>query len=199
MDGRLARGARTRVAILRRATDIASVEGLEGLTIGRLATELSLSKSSVFAHFGSKEELQLAAIEHAEEVFSEHVVRPGLAAPAGLPRLLALAEHWLAYSRSRAFPGGCFFAGVLPEFDAREGRVHDAVLAGRTKWIALLTGLVAAAAERGELPEGVDPDQLAFEIDALASAANTQSVLTGSDVAYERAAAGIRARLTPRP
>ncbi len=199
MDGRLARGARTRAAILRRAADLASVEGLDGLSIGRLATELSLSKSSVFAHFGSKEELQLAAIEHAEEVFTDLVVRPALAAPAGLPRLLAMTEHWFTYSRTRAFPGGCFFAGVQSEFDAREGRVHDAVLAGRNKWIGLLTRLAAAAVERGHLPADADPDQLAFEIDALARAANTESLLTGSDAAYERAAAGVRARLTPGP
>lgn len=195
MDGRLARGAQTRGAILRRAADIASVEGLEGLTIGRLATELSLSKSSVFAHFGSKEELQLAAIGFAEDVFRDLVVRPALDAPAGLPRLLAMCESWLAYSRTRAFPGGCFFAGVLAEFDAREGRVHDAVLAGRTQWSALLTGLARTAVDLGHLPEGADPAQLAFELDALARAANTDAVLTGSDEAYERAVTGIRARL----
>lgn len=199
MDGRLARGAQTRGAILRRAADIASVEGLEGLTIGRLATELSLSKSNVFAHFGSKEELQLAAIGFAEDVFRDLVVRPALDAPAGLPRLLAVLESWLGYSRTRVFPGGCFFAGVLAEFDAREGRVHDAVLVGRTQWSALLTGLVRTAVDLGHLPGDTDPAQLAFELDALARAANTDAVLTGSDEAYERAATGIRARLDAAP
>lgn len=195
MDGRLARGAQTREAILRRAADLASVEGLEGLTIGRLAAELALSKSSVFAHFGSKEELQLAAIGFAEDYFRDLVVRPAMKAPAGLARLLAMCENWLTYSRTRAFPGGCFFAGVLTEYDAREGRVHDAVLAGRAQWVALLTRLADVAIERGELPEGTDPAQIAFEVDALARAANTEAVLTGSDVAYERAASGIRMRL----
>lgn len=197
MDGRLARGEQTRRTILRRAADLASVEGLEGLTIGRLATELGLSKSNVFAHFGSKEDLQLAAIAHAEEVFRDEVIRPALTAPPGRARLVALCEHWLAYSRRRVFPGGCFFAGVLAEFDAREGRVHDAVLTGRAQWNTLLSDLARVAVDRGDLPEGTDPQQVAFEVDALARAANTEAVLTGSEAAYDRAIAGIKARLGP--
>ncbi|GAA4431284.1 TetR/AcrR family transcriptional regulator [Actinokineospora soli] len=195
MDGRLARGSQTRRAILRRAADIASVEGLEGLTIGRLAGELSLSKSSVFAHFGSKEDLQLAAIGFAEEVFRELIIQPTLELPPGMPRILALAEHWLAYSRKRVFPGGCFFAGVIAEFDAREGRVHDAVRHGRKHWLALLARIVREAVDLGHLPPGTDPEQIAFEVDALARAANDEAVLTGTEVAYERAITGIRVRL----
>ena len=191
----MARGSRTRKAILSRAADIASVEGLEGLTIGRLAGELSLSKSSVFAHFGSKEELQLAAIGYAEDVFRDLIIAPAMAADDGLPRLLALCEHWLAYSRTRAFPGGCFFAGLLTEFDAREGRVHDIVRDNRGRWSALLARLVAAAVDLGHLPKDTDPEQIAFELDALARAANTDAVLTGTDEAYGRAITGIRARL----
>ncbi|GGS49337.1 TetR/AcrR family transcriptional regulator [Actinokineospora fastidiosa] len=199
MDGRLARGEQTRRSILRRAADIASVEGLDGLTIGRLATDLALSKSSVFAHFGSKEDLQLAAIAHAEDVFRDLVIRPALKAPDGLPRLTAMCEHWLDYSRSRAFPGGCFFAGVIAEFDAREGRVHDAVRHGREKWIDLLTGLAHKAVTLGHLPPDTDPAQIAFELDALARAGNMEAVLTGSDAAYDRAIRGIRARLGVDP
>ncbi|MGW5053836.1 TetR family transcriptional regulator C-terminal domain-containing protein [Actinokineospora sp. NPDC004072] len=195
MDGRLARGERTRRTILRRAADIASVEGLDGLTIGRLAGELSLSKSSVFAHFGSKEDLQLAAIGHAEEIFLDAVVRPALTAPRGLPRLVAICERWLDYSRARVFPGGCFFTAVVAEFDAREGRIHDAVRLSRATWTDLLTGLARSAVELGHLPAGTDPAQIAFELDALARAANNEAVLTGSDAAYDRAVAGIRARL----
>lgn len=199
MDGRVVRGEQTRRATLRRAVDIASVEGLEGLTIGRLAAELELSKSGIFAHFGSKEDLQLAAVAFAEEIFREHVIAPAMAAEPGLPRLRGLFAHWLDYSRGRVFPGGCFFAAVTAEFDAREGRVHDAVLRGRTAWNAFLVRLVAEAVELGHLPPDTDPTQTAFELDALARAANVDSVLTGEDTPYEHAITGIRARLGQDP
>jgi len=195
MDGRLARGAETRRTTLRRAAEIASVEGLDGLTIGRLASELELSKSGIFAHFGSKEELQLATLAYAEEVFVEHVIRPARACEPGLPRLRALVDNWIAYSRTRIFPGGCFFAAASAEFDAREGRVHDAVVGTFRTWMRVLVGMVEEAVARGELPADTDADQLAFEIDALARASNAVSVLTGDDGAYRRAEAGIHAKL----
>ncbi|MGQ0840725.1 TetR/AcrR family transcriptional regulator [Actinokineospora sp.] len=198
MDGRLARGAETRRTTLRRAAEIASVEGLDGLTIGRLATELALSKSGIFAHFGSKEDLQLATIGYAEGIFVEWVVDPALAAERGLPRLTALCERWLDYSRARVFPGGCFFAAVTAEFDAREGRVHDAVLLRRQGWVALMESLITDAVELGELPADTDAGQLAFELDALVRAANAQAVLTSEDTAYDRARTGISHRLGER-
>lgn len=196
MDGRLARGAETRRTTLRRAAEIASVEGLDGLTIGRLASELELSKSGIFAHFGSKEELQLATLAFAEEVFVEHVIRPARAFDPGLPRLRALIDNWIAYSRTRVFPGGCFFAAASAEFDAREGRVHDAVVGSFRGWMGMLVKMVEEAVELGQLSADTDAAQLAFEVDALARASNAVSVLTGDDDAYRRAEAGIHARLS---
>src|SRR3954463_13182194 len=108
-DGRIRRGDETRRTVLRRAVDLASVEGLDGVTIGRLAQELTISKSGLFAHFGSKEELQLATSRAARAIFGQTVVTPAMAQPAGLTRLRALLEGWLDYSRGRQFPGGCFF------------------------------------------------------------------------------------------
>ncbi|HVK20751.1 MAG TPA: TetR/AcrR family transcriptional regulator [Actinokineospora sp.] len=195
MDARLAKGAETRRATLRRAVEIASVEGLEGLTIGRLAADLELSKSGIFAHFGSKEELQLAAIAFATEIFVETVVESAMAAEPGLPRLTALIDNWLAHSRDRVFPGGCFFAGAAAEFDARAGRVHDAVEHSFDSWMGLLSQLATVAVEHGHLAAGTDTCQLAFEIDALCRAANAVAVLTGDDRAYERARTGIETRL----
>ena len=125
-DGRRERGRRTRESILRAAVDIASVEGLEGLTIGRLASELSMSKSGLFAHFGSKEELQLATIGAARDTFVAEVVTPALSAPRGLPRLEALLERKLVYLRGEVFRGGCFFEAARVEYDSRPpGSVRD--------------------------------------------------------------------------
>ncbi|WP_158889270.1 TetR/AcrR family transcriptional regulator [Amycolatopsis anabasis] len=194
-DGRLVRGDATRRVVLRRAVDIASVEGLDGLSIGRLATELELSKSGVFAHFGSKESLQLASIQAASEIFTEQVVTPALAAPPGLARLWKLCETWLEYSERRIFPGGCFFFNTAAEFDARSGPVHDAIAEYTRKWQDLLTRLVAEAAQLGHLASGVEAAQLAFEIDALARTANAHSVLHGGNEPYRRARRGILGRL----
>ena len=191
-DGRLERGEQTRRLILRRAADIASVEGLEGLSIGRLSTELEISKSGVFAHFGSKEELQLATVGAARKVFTAEVVEPAFRQPAGLPRLRALCEGWLAYSERRTFPGGCFFAAVQPEFSSRPGRVHDAVAEAGTRW----TDLIRDQAEKSDL-EG-DPAQVAFEVIAFMEAANVQAILHNTPDAYDRARVAILARLTPR-
>ncbi len=127
LDGRIERGAHTRRAILERAAAIASVEGLDRLSIGRLATELRASKSGVFAHFGSKEELQLATVQWAGEVFVAEVIAPALRAPGGLRRLWRLCDGWLDYSKRRVFHGGCFFVSVAAEFDARPGRVRDEI------------------------------------------------------------------------
>ncbi|WP_436493648.1 TetR/AcrR family transcriptional regulator [Actinokineospora sp. HUAS TT18] len=195
MDARLAKGAETRRATLRRAVEVASVEGLEGLTIGRLAAELDLSKSTIFAHFGSKEELQLAAVAFAADIFVETVVESAMKAEPGLPRLTKLIDNWLAHSRDRVFPGGCFFAAAAAEFDARAGRVHDAVEQSFDSWMGLLSQLAAAAVERGHLAADTDTCQLAFEIDALCRAANAVAVLTGDDEPYARARVGIQTRL----
>ena len=129
------KGERTRQSILDRAVDLASIEGLGGLTIGRLAEELGMSKSGLFAHFGSKEELQLATIESARERFIEHAFRPALKAERGYPRLMAIARAWLAYVKREVFPGGCFFAAASFEFDGRPGLVRDAIASMMNTWI----------------------------------------------------------------
>jgi AcrR family transcriptional regulator len=181
--------------ILARAADIGSAEGLEGLSIGRLAAECGTSKSNVAAHFGTKERLQLAAVDYASAVFAEHVVVAALAAPAGLPRLVALYERWMTYSRRRVFSGGCFFAAVTAEYDAREGAVREALRDCRTRWVDLQQELVRQAQFAGELREDMDAAQLAFELDAFAQAANAAAVLYDDDSAYDRADTAIRARL----
>lgn len=194
-DGRQLRGENTRRALLRRAVDIASAEGLEGLSIGRLSTELRLSKSGVFAHFGSKEELQLAAIRAASAIFTEHIVVPALDVRPGLRRLWALCEGWLDYAERRIFPGGCFFFNAAAEFDARPGRVHDAVADAMRQWTGLLARTVTDAVQLGELGAEVDAEQLAFELDALGRAANAHAVLFADDGVYAKARAGMLARL----
>jgi AcrR family transcriptional regulator len=124
---RQAKGLRTREAILARAVDIASAEGLEGLTVGSLAEQLGMSKSGLFAHFGSKEELQLATVEMARDVFINKVTLPAIAAPRGMPRLWSLIDHWLVLVEKRVFEGGCFFTAASFEFDGRRGVVRDRI------------------------------------------------------------------------
>lgn len=192
-DGRIARGDATRRLVLRRAVDVASVDGLAGLSLGRLATELELSKSGVFALFGSKEELQLATIEAAWEIFRSHVVTPSLSAGPGLPRLRAVCEKWLDYSERRVFPGGCFFFNVGAEFDARPGRVHDAVAAASGSFAAFVREAAAEAVALGHVD--ADAELLAFELHALGRAANADAVLHGAAEFYILARRVIRARL----
>lgn len=195
LDGRVERGNRTRQLVLRRTVEIASVEGLEALTVGRLATELELSKSGVFALFGSKQELQLATVREAARIFTEQVVRPSGEVPAGVGRVWRLCESWLEYSRGRVFPGGCFFYGVMAEFDARTGPVHDAVVRAQRDWSALVERTIEEARAAGELRADTDATQLAFEIVALMETANALSVLHDEETAYRRARVGIARRL----
>jgi AcrR family transcriptional regulator len=194
-DGRLARGERTRAAILAKAADIASAEGLAGLSIGRLAQECGTSKSNVAAHFGSKAQLQLAAVRYATDVFMREVVSPALKARRGLPRLLAIYECWCDYSRRRVFSGGCFFAAVVAEYDAREGVVRDELRQFRTASLGFQTRLVAEAQQTGEIHADADPAQIAFELDAFTFGANYQAVLFDDSRAYERATVAIAARI----
>ncbi|MET9245496.1 TetR/AcrR family transcriptional regulator [Nonomuraea sp. NPDC003709] len=186
------RDERARNVILRRAADIASQDGLEGLSIGRLATELGVSKSGLFGYFGSKEELQLATIRTAMSVYVEEVVQPALTVPPGLGRVRRLCESWLSYSQRRVFPGGCFFFAVTAEFDARPGRVRDAVAAAGLDWIRFVTRTVDDARQLGELADDTDADQLAFELIAFMENANAVSLLHDDPNAYERARTAIR-------
>src|ERR1700685_2708511 len=129
-------GARTRTAILQTAADLASVDGLDGLSIGRLATELAMSKSGLFAHFGSKEELQLATVEEARQRYTREVIQPARAAGPGITRLHALCEAFLSYLERAVFPGGCFFASAMAEFDSKApGPVRDRIAQCLDQWI----------------------------------------------------------------
>lgn len=195
LDGRVERGNRTRQSVLRRTVEIASVEGLEALTVGRIAAELELSKSGVFALFGSKQELQLATVREAARIFTERVLRPAGEAPAGVGRVWRLCELWLEYSRSRVFPGGCFFYGVMAEFDARTGPLHDAAVRAQRDWSARMERAIDEARGTGELRADTDVPQLAFELIALLETANALSVLHDEESAYRRARAGIVRRL----
>jgi AcrR family transcriptional regulator len=189
------RGERTRQQILDAAVDIASVEGLEGLSIGRLALKLDMSKSGLFAAFGSKQDLQLAAVDHAARIFVEEVVERGLAAPRGLPRLWALCDSKLVYSQKEVFRGGCFFAAASAEFDGRPGPVRDRVAGHMKRWLELLTGAVQRAQGEGHLRADVDPRQLAFELDSYAMGANWAFQLFGDAGAFDRARRATKARL----
>lgn len=188
-------GQRTHAAILEAAMRLASVEGMASLTIGRLADELGVSKSGVFAHFRSKTRLHEETIAAAREVFSAEVLEPGLDAPAGLARLERLCEAFLSYVERGVFPGGCFFAQMLGEFDAPSGPVHDEVLADQRGWLGLIEGLVAEAQQRGELDAAADPAQLAFELDAALELANYLSTLHRDRGPVERGRAAVRATI----
>jgi len=192
---RKARGDRTRQAILEVAVDVASAEGLEGLTIGRLASELSMSKSGLFAHFGSKEELQLATVEAARDIFIREVIRPCFEAGKGLPRLWKLCDVWLAYVKGEVFRGGCFFAAAAAEFDGRPGPVRDRVAGIMKEWLATLRGSINEAREAGQLNADADPAQLAFELNALEMGANWAYQLYGDRQAFSRARAAMLDRL----
>ncbi|ASO20730.1 AcrR family transcriptional regulator [Actinoalloteichus hoggarensis] len=194
-DGRVERGNQTRRLILRRSVDTASVEGLGGLSLGRLATELQLSKSGVFALFGSKVDLQVATVRAAVAIYVEHVVAPALRLPPGLGRLWTACTSWLRYSRDRVFPGGCFFYAVSAEYDTREGPVHDAVATARSDWTRFLEETAREAQRTGELREDVDVGQLVFEMIAFMELANAESVMHRDDTYYDRAAKGITARV----
>ena len=189
------KGEETKQHILERAVNIASLEGLEGLTIGRLADELDMSKSGLFAHFGSKEELQLAAVEAARLRFVDEVLKPALAAPRGYPRLMAICHGWLNYLVRAVFPGGCFFAAASFEFDGRPGPVHDAVAKAMADWVVNLEKAVRLAKEEGHLDPHTDCAQIAFELNALFFGANFAIQLGRDGSAIRRAERAIAHRL----
>ena len=190
------KGDRTRQTILERAVDLASVEGLEGLTIGRLADDLKMSKSGLFAHFGSKEELQLATVEEARNRFLGEVFLPALQEERGYPRLVAICRAWLDYVKRGVFPGGCFFAAASFEYDGRPGVVRDAIAATMNQWIDAITKAIRLAQEEGHLDPSVDPKQLAFEVNALFFGANFSYQMRGEKDALDRAWKAIDSRLT---
>lgn len=203
-DGALTRGvradgARTRAAILHEAARLASVEGLEGLTIGHLAADLSMSKSGLYAHFGSKVELQLATIEEAARVFDTEVVARALAAQPGRQQLLALCDAYLAHLRGRTFPGGCFFAAAALEMGSRPGPVRDRIAAFQRELMRLTSGFVQTAQRNGDLLDE-NPIALAFEINGQFLAANAGFNLTDNPDVLDLAKMILHGRLnTPVP
>jgi AcrR family transcriptional regulator len=193
-SARRPRGLKTRRAILRKAVNLASLEGLEGLTIGRLASALRISKSGLFAHFGSKEDLQCAVVDEARDIFVEKVVRPAFKF-RGLERLRALCDNWLCYGKEKVFPGGCFFSAASLEFDDRPGRVRDRIVELMKKWLGNLEQAARDAQSAGEIRKEVDVRQLAFEIQALAMGANWSSRLFRDEDAFRAAGAAILRRI----
>jgi AcrR family transcriptional regulator len=194
-DGRRARGDSTRRAILGRAMQLASAEGLEDLSIARLASDLGMSKSGLFAHFGSKEELQLSTLRAARRVFTDQAVTPALEIPEGVRRLVALVGTWLDYIGGDVFEGGCLFMEAAAEFDNRPGPVRDLIAETMGMWLALLTEEAARAVGRGELTTDTDPARLAWELHAFGLGLNWDRQLNGSAAARERARSAARDRL----
>ena len=191
--------AATRAAVTHAAVDRASVEGLDGLTIGRLAGDLKMRKSSLFSLFGSKEELQLATLEAAVEQFTREVWGPVADERRGQERLLALCDAWLGYHRRESLPGGCFLTTATVEFDARPGPLRDAVAAVMARWLGVLERDAEAAVEAGELSADVDPADIAFELNALAAAASYGFKLNGDPAVFARARRSMRRALGASP
>jgi AcrR family transcriptional regulator len=160
-------GERSRAAILREAARLATVEGLDGLSLARLADAVGMSKSGLFAHFGSKEELQLATIDAARAIFEQLVIEPAGAGSAGVPRLRAYIERFLDHVEEGVFPGGCFFVSAVGELNTHPGPVRDGAMAFSRHWLELLAAEVAAAQAAGELDRAADPSQIAFELNAF--------------------------------
>jgi AcrR family transcriptional regulator len=189
------KGQRTKTAILETAVHISSAEGLEGLTIGRLAAELSMSKSGLFAHFGSKEELQVATVEAARSIFIAEVIKPAFKADAGILRLWKLCDTWLSYVQTGVFRGGCFFAAAASEFDSRPGPVRDRIAAIMKEWLTVLADSVKAAQRAGHLGTNTNPTQMAFEFNSLELGANWAYQLYQDKQAFVRAREAILDRL----
>jgi len=190
-------GDRARARIAEQAARLATIEGLEGLSIGRLDEVTGVPKSSVHALFGSKEELQLATITAARSSFIAEVVGPALAdAEPGRERLTALCEGYLTYVERRIFPGGCFFVAAAAEVGARSGRVHDEVARVQQQWRDLLLHEARNAVERAEVPDGTDPGQLAFELGVILAGTDIVSVLHDDLAVVARARSAIEARLS---
>ena len=192
---RRADGERTREAIVREAVSLATLDGLEGLSIGNLAGALDMSKSGIYAHFGSKQDLQLATVDEAERIFHAEVIEPALAAEPGLAQLVAVCDAFFDHLMRRTFPGGCFFAGATLEMGTRPGPVKEQVAAFQVRLSALIRQFVVTALERHELPADEDPDALTFELNGIILAANSIFVLREDPAALDMARSVVRRRL----
>ena len=186
--------AHSRVSAVEAAVDLASVEGLEGITIGRLAGELGMSKSGLIGRFGDKQAMQRAVLAAAIERFTDAVWRPALRAEPGLPRLEVIVDAWIAHLRDGVFPGGCFVTTASVEYDSRPGPLHEDVAAAVRRWLAVLEGEARRARAAGDLAADRDPADVAFELHSLASGGSVAGRLVGDAAALDR----IRARDAPR-
>jgi len=189
-------GERSRQTILRAAADLATVDGLEGISIGNLAAHIGMSKSGLYAHFGSKEELQLATVETARNIFDTEVVEPTRTIVDPVERLHELCDRFLSYVERRVFPGGCFFASTAAEFGTHPGPVRDKVASVQQGWRELLEQSIEEAQEAGSLDANEDPSQLAFELHAYLLMGNTAFVLYNNPAHLQQARAAIGDRLS---
>jgi AcrR family transcriptional regulator len=188
-------GERSREAILRGAANLATIDGLKGLSIGDLAAHIGMSKSGLYAHFGSKEELQLATVKTAREIFDAEIVEPTQAIVEPLERLQALCEGFVSYLERRVFPGGCFFASAAAELDTHPGPVKDEIASVQAHWLNQLQQLIREAQRTGSLDATEDPTQLAFELEAYLLMGNNTFVLNNDPTALRQARTAIRNRL----
>ena len=196
VNSRAQQGEETRRNILRLAVDVASRQGLDALTIGELAKELGMSKSGLFAHFGSKEDLQIDTIEAAEIMFGEAIVCPAFTMAPGLARLAGLLEGYIRYLEHSVFAGGCFFSAAAAEFDDRPGRVRDRIAGSMRKWTDMLESEARNGIEGGDIESATDAGQVAFELEAIAHHANFRRRLMADEQAFVRARTAIHERLS---
>ncbi len=196
-DRRLLRGAQSRRTIVRHAVDVASLEGLDRLSFGRLATDLGVSKGGIQTLFGTKENLQVAVAEAAREAFEEAVTRPARMQPPGAARLRVLVGRWIAYAEEPLFPGGCFWAANLPVFDSEPGPVRDTLARQQRAWRGLIAAELRHATDTGEIAAS-DAGRVAFQIDAVLTATNT-ALRLGDDSAVDTARRIINGLLAPPP
>ena len=188
-------GERSRRASLTAAAELATTHGLDRLSVGDLASHVGMSKSGLYAHFGSKEELQLATIDAAEEIFEAEVLGPARRIPPGREGLVALTDAFVAHLRNRVFPGGCFFDSVAAELPARPGPVRDRIVTFQVGWQGLIRDHLVAARDQGDLPSDADLDQLAFDVNAYLAMAHILFTFSGDEGALDRAARAVRIRL----
>ncbi len=201
-ESRPSKGQTSRATILLTAAKLATTKGLVGLSIGDLATEVGMSKSGLYAHFKSKEELELATIATASDIFDHEVLQPAMKAPEGVQRLRALVRAFLGHLERRVFPGGCFFAAVAMELDTRPGLARDQVVGVQQKWHSLLRQCFLDAQAIGEIDSAADVDQVVFETQAMLLTANFFFVLTNEQTSLKRARIGsdnLLARLAVMP
>ena len=188
-------GEASRKAILQEAARLATVEGINGLSIGRLADAVGMSKSGLFAHFGSKEELQLATIETAHALFHELVIEPALVATTALGRLRQLIELFLRHVENKVYPGGCFYVSVGVELGAQSGPVRDEAVALSAEWMRLLVDTIQEAQAEGSIAAAEDAEQLAFDLTGYLLLGNTQFVATQDPATIDRARHAVEHRL----